>query len=854
MTTLAEHMIVACADNHPPMLEKSMYTSWSSRMLLYIKDKEHGRMMLNLVQNGPLVYPTIEVDGVTRLKTYEELSDKEKLQDDCDLRATNIVLQGLPPNIYALFSHNQLYAYLSQHKGHENEVRLMRGRYQNPLALALISHLPSLVPQHAYQAPSISQQPQAEFPQLDSELVVPSFLPRDDPIASLNKAMAFLIQQVQGRQTQGYAGNSLKCNATALRVNKNRGNNTACQAKESSQVLDEEQLAFLVDPRILVRQDTLTTMPINAAFQTDDLDAFNSDYDEAPGAQAVLMANLSGYDSDVIFEVHNFENYQNNDVSDMCVQEESYSEQLAFSLNPDIDITSDSNIITYEKYLQETESAHVQNNTSFDQQNAMIMLVFDAVSDQVAKCTADNQKHKELDASLTAELERYKERLSKLAEDFGKCFVPQKELSAEQALWLPISNPIFEQLFVQTTPVRMEAPSELPKVSMVKTSFQKLKNHLASFDKVVKVRTIPIAIIEGSSGFKHTKAIFNQELIPFIKTLRDLFKDFDNGLHSELNEMKMVFNQMEAAVEQYVMNIMMHADSVSVSVLSANNKCLVNDNLKSKWLIQENYHLFKLLLSQDIVHICVNSLATLTNYAKMERDYIDEYSENLVLKADLAKKEQMVKKKFFDEVVFRCSRLENRNVNLELELQHQKESFLNNRPLNNQNAPEILEIFKINEWQAKSNKKQTWKPTGKEFTDIGYRWKPTRRTFTIVGNSCPLTRITSTKVEPLKETTLKLVSTTNPKIKIYRRKTKVAKSVDLSSEPSCPDCSLVSGLSMLQVYDRKPSQAINFVNYFWRSIISRDTNLYTISLDDMLKSSMIYLLSKASKTKSWLWH
>ncbi|GJY53493.1 retrovirus-related pol polyprotein from transposon TNT 1-94 [Tanacetum coccineum] len=35
---------------------------------------------------------------------------------------------------------------------------------------------------------------------------------------------------------------------------------------------------------------------------------------------------------------------------------------------------------------------------------------------------------------------------------------------------------------------------------------------------------------------------------------------------------------------------------------------------------------------------------------------------------------------------------------------------------------------------------------------------------------------------------------------------------------------------------------------------SRDTNLYTISLDDMLKTSLIYILSKASKTKSWLWH
>ncbi|GJS43778.1 hypothetical protein Tco_0568821 [Tanacetum coccineum] len=59
-----------------------------------------------------------------------------------------------------------------------------------------------------------------------------------------------------------------------------------------------------------------------------------------------------------------------------------------------------------------------------------------------------------------------------------------------------------------------------------------------------------------------------------------------------------------------------------------------------------------------------------------------------------------------------------------------------------------------------------------------------RRTFTIVRNTCPLTRITSTKVVPLKETTSKSVITQNPEVKVYRRRTKVAKSVDLISEPS----------------------------------------------------------------------
>ncbi|GJT28349.1 retrovirus-related pol polyprotein from transposon TNT 1-94 [Tanacetum coccineum] len=76
-----------------------------------------------------------------------------------------------------------------------------------------------------------------------------------------------------------------------------------------------------------------------------------------------------------------------------------------------------------------------------------------------------------------------------------------------------------------------------------------------------------------------------------------------------------------------------------------------------------------------------------------------------MLKAELAKKEHMVEKKNFDEVVLRCSRLKNRSANLELKLQHQKESFLNNRSLNNQNALEILEFFKINKWQAKLDAK-----------------------------------------------------------------------------------------------------------------------------------------------------
>ncbi|GJR79642.1 hypothetical protein Tco_0150427 [Tanacetum coccineum] len=53
-------------------------------------------------------YSLLLEDGTTRTKNYEELSVTEKLQADCDLKATNIVLQGLPPDVYAIFNHHKV--------------------------------------------------------------------------------------------------------------------------------------------------------------------------------------------------------------------------------------------------------------------------------------------------------------------------------------------------------------------------------------------------------------------------------------------------------------------------------------------------------------------------------------------------------------------------------------------------------------------------------------------------------------------------------------------------------------------------------------------------------------------------
>ncbi|GKD55462.1 retrovirus-related pol polyprotein from transposon TNT 1-94 [Tanacetum coccineum] len=105
------------------------------------------------------------------------------------------------------------------------------------------------------------------------------------------------------------------------------------QAQAHGQILNEEELAFLADPDILEGQSTQTVITHNAAYQADDLDAYDSDCDELNSAKVALMANLSHYGSDALAELERYKEQvkvlkegQNVDlrskdnVSDTCAQ------------------------------------------------------------------------------------------------------------------------------------------------------------------------------------------------------------------------------------------------------------------------------------------------------------------------------------------------------------------------------------------------------------------------------------------------------------------------------------------------------------------------------------------------------
>ncbi|GKA77552.1 hypothetical protein Tco_0784013, partial [Tanacetum coccineum] len=86
------------------VLGNSLFAMEGDKMELYMINRPHGRMILASIEKGPLVWPSITVDGVKRLKEYTELTPAEAIQADCDIKEINIILQGLSTEIYALVS------------------------------------------------------------------------------------------------------------------------------------------------------------------------------------------------------------------------------------------------------------------------------------------------------------------------------------------------------------------------------------------------------------------------------------------------------------------------------------------------------------------------------------------------------------------------------------------------------------------------------------------------------------------------------------------------------------------------------------------------------------------------------
>ncbi|GJR52660.1 retrovirus-related pol polyprotein from transposon TNT 1-94 [Tanacetum coccineum] len=526
MTTLTEYIIVVRAENRPSMLEKSMYDSWASRIYLFIKGKKNGRMMLDSIDNGPLVYPVVEENRQTRPKKYSKLTEIQQLQDNCDVQATNIILHGLPPYVYALVN--------------------------------------------------------------DQEAAKDIW----DKVKLLMKGTELLYQERKCRLYNLFD----KMTMQQVQVNTKFLN-----------TLPSEWIKFVTDVKLAKS-------------------LYTTNYDQ-------LYAYLSQHERHAN-EVH--------------IMHERYPDPLAL----------------------ESQNAGIQDTNSSAPNDLLVLSLFEQMTNHVANLDKENQTNK---------------MLNKIKEDFGKRFVTQKELSAEQAFWLKHSNYNPDTSVKSHTPVRIEAPSELPKVSLVNESLKKLKYQLASFDKVVKKRTTSDAITTGAWGFEHTKACFVTEIIPFLKVLKDTFNAFDKTLLDEITEVQTVFNQMEAVVDQ----------------------CSVDKNafeIQIKQLSIDNDQLLKQIMSQEIVHIAVNSVDILN----VNKSCVDECNKCLELETGLLKKKgDYDRKRCYDKTFVKYLTFENHCISLELTTQLNQEIFQKDNFCENQNVPTFNQLFEINELKAHAQEKDT---------------------------------------------------------------------------------------------------------------------------------------------------
>ncbi|GJS19312.1 hypothetical protein Tco_0447944 [Tanacetum coccineum] len=336
----------------------------------------------------------------------------------------------------------------------------------------------------------------------------------------------------------------------------------------------------------------ITVINSLAAYQADDLDAYDSDCDELNSAKVALMANLSHYGSDALAEVHNHDN-MNNNVVNQVVQVMPSSQQSNVVNHSETEITSDSNIIPYSQYLKT----------------------------QVANCTKTNLENKSVNDTLTAELERYKEQVKVLKEGQNVDLRSKDNVSDTCAQSVEID--LLKQTLLEHL---KEKESLLQMVTLLKNDFKKeesrnidreiaLEKQIKQLDNIkaqqskpklyvgdIIVQTNPIMIPDSEETLalaeeSHSKMLLKHKdnmmlekekqnsvnsseptlsirptnvevpkelpkvsmVNTSLKKLKhhlanfdvDLFSTFNQHLVDELSEVQNVFHQMEQAVEQH---------------------------------------------------------------------------------------------------------------------------------------------------------------------------------------------------------------------------------------------------------------------------------------------------------------
>nr|GEX08435.1 retrovirus-related Pol polyprotein from transposon TNT 1-94 [Tanacetum cinerariifolium] len=406
MANLSEEIQCAGFDTRPPMLDRTDFALWQQRIRLYCWGKENGVNILKSIDEGPYQMGTVreplaeDTEGAPHLgperpRVYYDMSPEQKDRYNADIRATNILLQGLPKDIYTLINH------YTNAKDIWDNVKMLLDGFELTKEDRESQLYDDFEHFRQYKGESIHDY-YVWFAKLINDMR--NIKMNMSRMQMNSKFVNNMLPEwgrfvTAGRQNRGHGMNPRGGGAAGYGGVQNRVGNVnlsqARPAQENGVALDAEQLLFLAGGQDNAFDDDVDEQPVqdfvlnvDNVFQADDCDTFDSDVDEASMTQTMFMANMSSadpitdearpaHDSDILFEVQDHDHYQD----DVCAHHEEHamhdSVQLNHIVESHADYTSDSNVIPYDQYVKDNEVPVVQSNVSSIPNDAFMMIYND---------------------------------------------------------------------------------------------------------------------------------------------------------------------------------------------------------------------------------------------------------------------------------------------------------------------------------------------------------------------------------------------------------------------------------------------------------------------------------------------
>nr|GEV08261.1 hypothetical protein [Tanacetum cinerariifolium] len=438
----------------------------------------------------------------------------------------------------------------------------------------------------------------------------------------------------------------------------------------------------------------------------------------------------------------------NYDVNEAPTAQTMFMDNL-LSANPVYDEAGPSyDSVILSEYVKDNAMQVVQSDVSVVPNDAYMMILNDMHEPPVQHVYVTTQT-KVVDKSLTAELATYKEQVE-LYERQAKFELTKRE------------QKINEQLRIVITDRNIKEEKLEKELHFIKMQLASTFNHNKSMAKAEK----PVKALTVYPPNTPVKLVLK-------------------ALTIEIKEMKTIFDELEAEVDQNAVN----------------RKC---DEIERKNLLILNDTLIANCLSKEVFYIATNSKLNVSRFSEMYEAHTVVQARCLELKTELSKLKDKIKKDDHDVMVKRFPTLRNnRKFHLDY-LKHLKES--------------VATLHKI----VKEAKVE----------------RPLDRS---VASACLYTKHSHELLEYEDRSRLRNF---------------VKKFIETVRFGNDHFGAIIGQFydSDLEVSFRKHSCYVHDTDGVELVKGSRGSNLYTISVEDMMKSSLIFLFSKASKTKSWLWH